>query len=68
MGSSSQQPVTQQTTQTKDPWSAAQPFLREGMENAQNLYTYGTGYQPYTGQTQADLDPDYPSRPKFNFG
>jgi hypothetical protein len=54
---SSQQPVTQQTTQTKDPWGPAQPFLREAMENAQGFFQSGTGYQPYTGPTQAPLAP-----------
>jgi hypothetical protein len=51
----SQTPVVQ--TQTKDPWSAAQPFLQTGMQNAFNLYNAGTGYRPYTGQTQAALHP-----------
>ena len=57
MGSSSQQPVTAQTTQTRDPWAAAQPFLQESMENAQGYFQSGTGYNPYTGQTRADLNP-----------
>jgi len=56
MGGSSQQPVTQQTTQNKDPWAPAQPFLRESMENAQGYFQSGTGYNPYTGETQAPLD------------
>jgi hypothetical protein len=59
MGSSggTQTPVTQQTQQTKDPWSAAQPHLINAMASAQNLYGSNTGYQPWTGQTQADLSP-----------
>jgi len=59
MGSSSgsQTPVTQQTTQTKDPWSAAQPHLINAMGSAQSLYGSNTGYQPYTGSTLAPLDP-----------
>jgi hypothetical protein len=58
MGSSSgQTPVTQQTTQTKDPWSAAQPHLMNTMGAAQSLYGNNVGYQPYTGSTQAALDP-----------
>ncbi len=54
MGGSSQQPVTQQTTQTKDPWSAAQPELIESMENARGLFQSNVGYQPYTGNTTAN--------------
>jgi hypothetical protein len=62
MGSSGgQTPVTQQTTQTKDPWGVAQPFLTQAMQQAQNLYVNGVGYQPYTGQTQAPLDPNLTS-------
>ena len=59
MGGSSQQPVTQQTQQTRDPWSAAQPHLIEGLENAQGLFQSNVGYQPYTGATQAGLDPAF---------
>lgn len=55
MGGSSQQPVTQQTTQTKDPWSAAQPYLQNTMSSAGALYNQNIGYTPYSGQTQADL-------------
>ena len=57
MSSGGQQPVTQQTSQTRDPWSAAQPHLIEGLENARGLFQSNVGYQPYTGQTQADLNP-----------
>ena len=57
MSSGGQQPVTQQTQQTRDPWSAAQPHLIEGLENAQGLFQSGVGYQPWTGATQAGLDP-----------
>jgi hypothetical protein len=56
MSSGGQQPVTQQTTQSKDPWSAAQPHLIEGMENAQGLFQSNVGYQPYTGATQAPVN------------
>ena len=49
---SSQQPVT--TTQTSDPWSGAQPHLLAAMSQAQGLVGNNTGYQPWTGQTQAD--------------
>jgi hypothetical protein len=57
MSSGGQQPVTQQTTQTKDPWSAAQPHLQNVMNSAANLIGSDQGYQPYTGPTQAPLDP-----------
>src|SRR5262245_1712473 len=53
MSSSGQTPVTQQTTQTKDPWSAAQPYLQQTMAGAQDLYTNNTGYLPYGDNTTA---------------
>lgn len=53
----SQQPVTQQTTQTRDPWVAAQGPLSLIIGQAGNLFNANAGYQPYTGQTQAPLDP-----------
>jgi hypothetical protein len=53
-GSSGQTPVTQQTVQTKDPWSAAQPHLTGIMGQAATMYGAGTGYQPYTGNTTAN--------------
>src|SRR5262245_56455430 len=52
-GSSSQQPVTQQTTQTRDPWVSAQPALQQIISSASGLYNAGVGYQPYTGNTTA---------------
>lgn len=57
MGSSSQ-PVTQQTTQTRDPWSVAQPFLSSAMTQASFLQGNDVGYQPYPGQTVASQDPN----------
>jgi hypothetical protein len=57
-GSSGQQPVTQQTTQTKDPWSAAQPHLSGIMNQAATWFGAGAGYQPYTGNTTAPLNPN----------
>jgi hypothetical protein len=56
-GGGGQQPVTQQTTQTKDPWGPAQPHLTGIMGSAAKMYGEGTGYQPYTGETQAPLNP-----------
>ena len=58
MGSSSQQPVTQQTQATRDPWTAAQPQLIDALTRAGGLVENREGYQPYTGATQAALDPN----------
>ena len=59
MGGSSggQTPVTQQTQQTRDPWGPAQTHLQSAMNNAASLYAQDAGYQPWTGATQATLDP-----------
>lgn len=56
MSGGGQTPVTQQTTQTRDPWAAAQPHLTGIMNQADVQYAAG-GYSPYTGQTQAELNP-----------
>jgi hypothetical protein len=67
MSSGGQTPVTQQTQQTRDPWSAAQPHLTTIMNSADQVFS-GTGpysniagntggYTPYTGQTVATADP-----------
>lgn len=56
MGGSSgggQTPVVQ--TQTKDPWVGAQPALNTALQSATSYFNSGLGYQPYTGQTTADL-------------
>lgn len=55
--SGGQQPVTQQTTQTRDPWIGAQGALGQVQGAASNLYNTNTGYAPYSGQTQATLSP-----------
>jgi len=55
---SSQQPVTQQTQQTKDPWGPSQQYLQQTMQAAGNNYNLGIGYQPFTGSTIAPLQPD----------
>jgi len=57
MGSSSQQPVTQQTQASKDPWAPAQPYLEKAMTRAGSFFDDNTGYQPYSGQTLATIDP-----------
>lgn len=58
MSGGSQQPVTQQTTQSRDPWAAAQPSLSQIIGQSGNLFNSDTGYVPYSGQTQANLDPN----------
>ena len=57
MSSGGQQPVTQQTTQTKDPWAPAQPNLQQSLNQARYLSDADIGYQPWTGATQAGIDP-----------
>jgi hypothetical protein len=58
MGSSSgpMQPV-QQTAATREPWGPSQPYLQQAMQSAQGYFTNNYGYVPYTGQTQADVNP-----------
>lgn len=42
----------QQTTSTSsEPWKAAQPAMKLGLEDATKLYKSGVGSQPYTGST-----------------
>jgi hypothetical protein len=50
------QPVVQQT-QTRDPWSGAQPYLSSMFSSAEAMRTGNQGFQPYTGQTQAGQNP-----------
>jgi hypothetical protein len=59
MGSSGQTPVTQQTTQVRDPWVNAQPFLTQIMGSAAGLYNSNTGGVPYPGNTTAPLQNQY---------
>ena len=54
-GSSGQTPAT--STQTSEPWSGAQGYLLSMYGQAQNLRDADVGYQPYTGATQAPIDP-----------
>jgi hypothetical protein len=44
---------TKTTTQNtaSEPWAAAQPALKTGLADAQNLYKTGVGSQAYTGST-----------------
>ena len=53
MSSGGQQPVTQQTTQVKDPWAPAQPYLQDIMGAASSYRGNDIGYIPYSGQTQS---------------
>lgn len=55
--SGGQQPVTQQSTQTRDPWIGAQPALNQVQAGASALFNTGQGYAPYPGSTQAAQDP-----------
>jgi len=50
-------PVTQQTQQTRDPWSVAQPALGQAIGQATNLFNADVGYAPWSGATQSPLDP-----------
>jgi hypothetical protein len=49
MTGSSKQTTTQSTA--SEPWAAAQPALKTGLEDAQGLYKTGVGSQAYTGST-----------------
>ena len=43
---------TKQTTATSsEPWAAAQPALKQGLNDAQALYKSGTAFDPYMGST-----------------
>lgn len=54
-GGTTQTPVST-TTQTKDPWGPAQPYLQGAMNSASSLYN-NTPYQQFPGATQAPEDP-----------
>jgi hypothetical protein len=49
MTGSSKQTTTQASS--SEPWAAAQPALKTGLGDAQNLYKSGVGSQAYTGST-----------------
>jgi hypothetical protein len=59
MSSGGQTPVTQQTQQTRDPWAPAQNNLQQSLNLSRYYSDNDVGYQPYTGQTQAGLDPNF---------
>jgi hypothetical protein len=52
-------PNRQQTTQTvkqnSDPWSGAQPYLKDAMSGAKGLLNSGSGFNPYQGQMVAGM-------------
>lgn len=48
----------QVTTETKEPWAPAQPYLKEVMGEAQRLYSSGAGYTPWQGKFVADMSGD----------
>src|SRR5262245_41382791 len=52
-GGGGSQPVTQQTTQTRDPWITAQPHLAGIMNQAALMYGTNQGYQPSPANTTA---------------
>src|SRR5215475_5776051 len=54
--SGSSSPVTTQT-QTRDPWSGAQPYLSDIFAKAQFLQNTASGWLPWQGPVVADLDP-----------
>lgn len=39
------------TSGTNEPWKDAQPALKQGLNEAQNLFSSGGNFQPYTGST-----------------
>jgi hypothetical protein len=51
------QPIQAQS-QTKDPWSGAQPYISQALGGAAGLYNAGVGgtYMPYTGPTVGAVD------------
>jgi len=57
MSSGGQTPVTQQTQQTKDPWAPAQNNLQQSLNLSRWYSDNDIGYQPFTGQTTAALNP-----------
>ena len=56
MSSGGQQPVTQQTQQTKDPWAPSQSGLQQSMNLARWYSDNDIGYQPWTGATQQPIN------------
>lgn len=56
-GGSNQAPVVTSQQANKDPWGPAQPYLMQSLNNAQGLWMGDLGMHPWTGPTQAAIDP-----------
>jgi hypothetical protein len=48
----------QTTTETKEPWAPAKPYLTDVMTQAKGLYDSGAGYHPWQGDFVAGLSGD----------
>jgi len=46
-----------EATTASSPWGPQQPYLKDIYGQAQNLNTTGAGFNPYTGERYAGLDP-----------
>lgn len=49
--------VTNTTVQNNDPWSAAQPYLRGGLQDLSSWYQSDAGRNPYPGSTVVPFNP-----------
>ena len=60
IGQSAPTPVAPQTIQTTELSKEVAPFMKDLLEKGQALYKTRTeeGFQPYTGQTLAELSPE----------
>ena len=56
-GSSTPAPVVTQTTQNRDPWSSAQPYMQTAMSAADDYFRRGVGYLPFPDSTVAAQSP-----------
>lgn len=48
----------QTTTETKEPWAPARPYLENVMGEAKRLYDTGAGFKPWQGDFVADMSGD----------
>jgi hypothetical protein len=48
---------SQTTTSKAEPWKAAQPYIQESMQGAQDLYRSGQGFMPYPGSMVVPFSP-----------
>jgi hypothetical protein len=58
----------QVTTDTKQPWSESIPYLKGVFPDAQELYQHDVGFNPWMGQTQADISPQTTDALNFTEG